>query len=266
VGVRTEELTFYHGTDERAARAILTSGARHSIFEEIGARALGREIRSALLETYSLSPKEDWRLHFLVKGPGSDSSGLWVSALRQLDDPQDKSLIEYGHFFATLNIGNAYRYAIDNPYRSEFILALAESLKILESAGHPLPKSVASRFPEVDRLIRAPSSPLVLELRGISHDRLRTEDGGRDVDARIELFLSVQLYSGVNDPAAFRIQTVTARDVVAVHLLDGLSAKEVEDSFWQPSPSNVAAMRLPVHEWLAHSSDLGPGSAQCRRG
>jgi hypothetical protein len=103
--MRTEDLTFYHGTGAAAARAILACGSRDSLFEEIGARKLGRVIRQALLANWGLSPGEDWRLHFLVKGPGSEYSGLWVSALSQLDEPNNQSLIEYGRFFATLNIG-----------------------------------------------------------------------------------------------------------------------------------------------------------------
>jgi hypothetical protein len=144
--MRTEDLNFYHGTGAIAARAILASGSRDSLFEEIGARTLGREIRRTLLAHYALSPDEDWRLHSLATGPGSESSSLWVSALRQLDEPSynNQSLVEYGHFFVTLNIGNAYRYAIGNPYRSEFIRVLAESLKVLNNVGHELPRTVAT--------------------------------------------------------------------------------------------------------------------------
>jgi hypothetical protein len=102
----------------------------------------------------------------------------------------------------TLNIGNAYAYALGNPYRSEFILALAESLKVLESVGHPLPASVADRFPEVDRAIRKPSSPVVLELRGLRRERLLTEKGGDDIDRELQNFLYMQRFPGLSSPTA----------------------------------------------------------------
>jgi hypothetical protein len=60
----TEEHTFYHGTGVAAANATLKGGARHSYFEEIGARELGRKIRRALLDCVDPHSDEDWRLHF----------------------------------------------------------------------------------------------------------------------------------------------------------------------------------------------------------
>jgi hypothetical protein len=247
--MRTEDLTFYHGTGASAARAILASGSRDSLFEEIGARTLGREIRRALLAHWTLSPGEEWRLHFLATGPGTEQSSLWVPALRQLDEPGNPSLVEYGHFFVTLNIGNAYNYAIGNPYRSEFILALAESLKVLENVGHELPRTVATRFPEIDRMIKDPSSPVVLELRGISRNRLLTERGDDDVDSDLQLFTLD--FPSVNSPAAFRVRDVTAADVVAVHELCDWPSEEVSDPLWQPDPSRVCRARHSVRDWLA---------------
>ena len=89
-----------------------------------------------------------------------------MAALRQLDEPKNQSLIEYGHFFATLNVRNAYRYILGNPYRSEFIHALAWSLKVLDNVDHELPHTVATRFPEIDRMIKNPSSPSSLNYGG----------------------------------------------------------------------------------------------------
>jgi hypothetical protein len=66
--METKELTFYHGTGKTAANSILVSGSRNSLFEEIGARNLGREIRQALLRHAKLSPTEDAYLHFAFKG------------------------------------------------------------------------------------------------------------------------------------------------------------------------------------------------------
>jgi hypothetical protein len=103
--MQTEDLTFYHATGRVAAQSILECGARNLLFEEMGAWNLGREIRRALLRNANLAPGEDSRLHFEFKGaPGREYSTLWVSALRQQDEDNDKSHFQYGHFFATLNI------------------------------------------------------------------------------------------------------------------------------------------------------------------
>jgi hypothetical protein len=77
----THHLTFYHGAGAAAARAIFASGSRDRLFDEIGACALGREIRKALLDHAGLSPEQDWQLPFVF-----DGSGLWSMALRHLDD------------------------------------------------------------------------------------------------------------------------------------------------------------------------------------
>jgi hypothetical protein len=91
-----------------------------------------------------------------------------------------------------------------NPYRSEFILALAESLKVLSHIGDPLPRTVATRYPEVARAIETPSPPVVLELRGISRERLLGEKGNRDIDA-VKSFNQMQAYPEINFPSAYRI-------------------------------------------------------------
>jgi hypothetical protein len=253
-----EDLTFYHGTGRVAARSILKYGARNLLFEEIGARNLGREIRRALLTNANLSPGEDFKLHFEFKGaPGREYSGLWVPALHQLDEARDESHFQYGHFFATLNIANAYRYAM-SPYRSEFIQVLAESLKVLSHIGDPLPHTVASRYPEVAYAIENPSSPVVLELCGISRDRLLGEKGSSDIDA-VKTFDEMQAYPEISFPSAYRILDVTPADIIAVHDLSDWPSEEDHDSSWRPDPSRVAEMRRSPQEWLAKEAALANG-------
>jgi hypothetical protein len=249
--VNTENLTFFHGTGVAAAHAILTSGSRDSLFEEIGACALGREILQALMEHARLKPDEGWRLGSVFQGPGSEYSSLWGPVLRQLDQPEALSVWEFGHFFVTANIANAYRYAIGNPYRSEFIRALAESLMVLNAVGHSLPLTVADRFPRVAHAINNPSSPVVLKLRGICRERLKTERGDNNIDVDLQSILDMMVDPGVRAPAAFRVRDVSAADIVAVHDLSNWPASDVHDSAWRPEPSNVAAGRRSVQDWLA---------------
>ena len=236
-----------------SSRTDLEFGAKDSFFAEVGARELGREIRRALLDCAGVSSDEDWRLHFAFTVPGSEYSHLWAPAFRQIEYPEDSSLLEYGHFFATLNIANAYRYAIGNPYRS-FILAIKQSLKVLDHLGHLLPRSVTTHYPEVARLLENPSPPVVLELRGISRERLLSEKGGHDIEPALESFHRIQKSSGVNVPAAFRIRDIAPDDVVAVHDLADWASEEVHGSFWRPDASKVAEVRRSVHDWLAKRS------------
>jgi hypothetical protein len=196
-------------------------------------------------------------LHYVVSGrPGSEHSGLWVSALRQLEESNDGTLVEYGHFFTTLNIANAYRYAICNPYRSEFIRVLAESLRVLDDVGHELPRTMVKRFPEIDRMIKNPSPPVVLELRGISRNRLLTERGDADIDGHLQSFIDMLAIPGVNAPAAFRVRNVTATDVVAVHALsDHWLSEELYEGPWRPDSSKVSAARRSARDWLAEAQE-----------
>jgi hypothetical protein len=109
----------------------------------------------------------------------------------------------------------------------------------------------ATHYPEVARLLENPSPPVVLELRGISRERLLSEKGAHDIAATVESFRMMQKFSGVNVPAAVRIRDVVLDDIVAVHDLSGWPSEEVHDSFWQPDASKVAEARHSVHDWLA---------------
>jgi hypothetical protein len=251
---KTEALVFYHGTSAEAARAIVSRGANDRFFEDIGAFRLAKEIWCALLKVAHLSEVEAWRLPAAFAS--YDSLSPWASALQQLISPAESSQIEYGSFFATLNISVAYRYVIRNPYRSEFVQVLAETLDILRRSGSSLPNAVERRFPEVDRLIRSPSPPVVLELRGVSPERLRTERGNSDIEGELQSYEDMLEFEGLSAPAAFRIQGVRPADVAAVHDLSDWSAQEIGDSMWMPDQERVSASRTSVPDWLATKNDV----------
>ena len=252
--MRVEDHTFYHGTSIAAAHAIIASGSRDSLFEEIGAYTLGREIRHALLAHAKLSSDEDSRLINYFTGHGSEYDSLWVLALRKLDGPVSRGGYDYGRFFATLHIANAYRYTIRNPYGSKFIQALAESLKVLTHIGHPLPPMVATRFPGVHRRINNPHLPVVIELRGISRERLLTEGGSQDVVSMLQNSIDMLEYAGVRDPTAFQVRDVTVADIIAVHDLHSWPPEELDDSSWRPDATKVALVRRPLQDWLSGAS------------
>jgi hypothetical protein len=177
-------------------------------------------------------------------------SGLWILALRQLEYPDADSYYTYGHFCATLNLANAYRY-VRNPYRSEFIQVLAEALKLLGHVGDPFAQSVHERFPEVALAIESTDLPVVIELSGIPQGRLLNRAGGPNIKAALDDWRLMQTYEGVNAPADFIIRDVTSADVVAVHDLRDWPLDEIGDASWRPNESKVAAVRLSPSDWLA---------------
>jgi hypothetical protein len=242
----TEDFTFYHGTGSIAAKAILVSSSNDSLFEEIGAFELGRQIYRALSKYADFGSA----LGFYSVFSGLPHALLCKLALQDLDGNNDRSHFKYGHFFVTLNIANAYRYAIANPYRSEFMFALAESLNVLKAKGDSLVSKVPVEFPEVARAIENPPPPVVLELKGIARGRLTTAKGDKDIEPEIETFKTMQCFDGVNVPADFRIRTVTSSDIVAIHDLRDWPAEEPNNTFWRPDSSKVAAVRFGVRDWL----------------
>jgi hypothetical protein len=81
---------------------------------------------------------------------------------------EEGQLFVYGHFFAALNIANAYRYAIRNPLRSEFLLMISTGLKLLARIGNAsTANELESRYPAVLQLIKNSPPPVVIELTGI---------------------------------------------------------------------------------------------------
>ena len=70
---------------------------------------------------------------------------------------EDGHLFVYGHFFAILNIGHAYRYAVRNPFRSEFLSAISVGLKLLVRCGAASDaQELETRYPAILELINKP--------------------------------------------------------------------------------------------------------------
>jgi hypothetical protein len=92
---------------------------------------------------------------------------------------------------------------------------------------------------------------VVLELRGISRERLLGEKGSRDVDA-VRTFNKMQTYPEINYPSAYQIQDVTPADIIAVHDLHDWPEEEDRDGSWRPDPSKVSKARHSVQNWLAN--------------
>ena len=109
----TQHLLFYHGTGAVAAANILSAGARN-VVDQMRWRALASEIWRALLNTLGTARDvslQHWQHEDLLNGPG-------LTPLRSVFAQEEGHLFIYGPFFATLNFGYAYRYAVRNPFRS----------------------------------------------------------------------------------------------------------------------------------------------------
>jgi hypothetical protein len=172
------DLTFYHATSEVAARSILEVGARN-VLRDLGAQELGRRIWDAFAKHGGIE-----NLYSIAK---DEAEHLSLSALKP-SDASTKGLFSYGDFSITLNLGNAYRYALNNPFRSEFLRALHGGLSLLRRLNDPLTVEAPMFFPAVHQLLQARHLPVVLELSGIDETRLRREDGGEDALSRSNSF------------------------------------------------------------------------------
>jgi hypothetical protein len=181
----------------------------------------------------------------LLNGPG-------LTPLRSAHAREEGHLFIYGPFYATLNIGCAYRYAVRNPYRSELLHAIADGLQFLERCGATVQKQeLERRYPRILELVKRPSPPVVLELGGIKESRLSNQNGSAPVAPQLEQYLMHADRAGLGDAGSFRIDQVAPGDVIAVHDLRDWSPNEIMVPPWQPDPSRVKfARRDVIQEWL----------------
>src|SRR4051812_16248347 len=127
--ISTRNLRFFHGTSAVATASILSDGFRNPL-DQMGWRSLACDLWSALL---NFGAEAELFRQFLKYEDLYNSPGL--SALRSVHAREEGHQLVYGHFFTTLNIATAYRYAIGNPLRSEFLLVISDGLKLLARMG-----------------------------------------------------------------------------------------------------------------------------------
>jgi hypothetical protein len=116
-----------------------------------------------------------------------------------------------------------------------------------------LPQKLEKLYPEIDSAIKVPSTPVVVELSGISRDRLLNKRGICDpafVDSELQNYEDSKNSIGSSFPLAFVIRNVRPEDVVAVHDLDNWTVEEARAGS-QLDQSKVAGSRQPVRDWLA---------------
>lgn len=219
---------------------------------------MGKRLYRAMLSKAKLGKENAYWLRTAFKAPGMEYSTLWMPAFEGLENPNASKMFQYGHVFVTLNISNAYRYALGNPYRLEFIRAIAESLKVLQHIDELLAYHISRDFPEVIRLIEKADQAVVLEIKGISRCRLQSETGSDYIDGAIADYELMKTHPGFRAPCAFRVKNLSALDIVAIHDLSAWPSEEVHDSDFQPDPLRVCKVRRDPADWLAgYSSTTG---------
>ena len=242
VAINVDELVFFHGTGAYQAQRLVCEGSK-DLLAEVGAYEVAQQVCDELSRVFCV---RDPDVHSLVKAAGDVEVSPFLTWVLHKDRT---NLFRYGEFFVTLNFAVACRYALRTK-RSEFLSSLAVGLEILSKHGSDLPARIRSGFPEVDRLLAEPSSPVVIEITGLSIDRLRPESGPRSVSEIVERHFSM-LCSGATVNTSFGVRDMCGADVVAVYEMAEWMANGARSRSWRPDPVRLASARVPIEDWLA---------------
>ena len=153
-----------------------------------------------------------------------------MAAVSKLTQSEATTRFDYTNCYATLNMANAYRYIIGNPYRSELLRALGESLKVLHNLEDPLPKALSEKYPRLERALSDSSGPVALELKGIRYKRLTVDDGSKNVDDELIMWTQMTSAPGKTYRLSFRIKKVRPSDIIAVHDLREWQGEVTKDA------------------------------------
>jgi hypothetical protein len=111
------------------------------------------------------------------------------------------SSFQYGAFFATLNFENAKLYAT---HGSEYLRAIRAGLRLLGSVGASFLEGASSTLRE---LLLSPHEPAVVEIKGISRDRLYGTKEAPSIEQTLQSYQKYKNDPGVRMPWAVRISS-----------------------------------------------------------
>jgi hypothetical protein len=138
---------------------------------------------------------------------------------------------------------------------------VSEGIRVLTHVEDELIDLLPEKYPELMRALNLKGRPVVLEIKGISEDRIFNENGAGDVARQISLFHELKGTSGVKYPAAFRIEGLCSADIFAIHDIENLTGADWENSWWQPSEEIINANRASTTDWLKRNGlGLRPSS------
>jgi hypothetical protein len=196
----TTGLSFFHGTSAEFARGIANGETNEQLLADLGAFELGKEIARDIRATAGIG-KNDWLPS--ARFPDADEEDLGLVGAALLSERQ----FEYGGFFASLNYEVAKRYA---HHGSEYLRAIKAGLRILKRAAEELS---TDRFPVLKNVLLSRHEPAVVEVSGISIDRLRATQECPSIEHTIISYEKSKNDPSVWMPAAVKIIGVRQTDI-----------------------------------------------------
>jgi hypothetical protein len=124
-----------------------------------------------------------------------------------------QSGFQYGSLFATLSFEVAREYAA---HGSEYLRAIRVGLRLLGHFGTELLEGTNSTLKE---LLLSPHDPAVVEIKGISLNRLHPTKESPSVEDTLRSYERFRDDSGVRMPLAVRIDRVDPAEAASVVLL-----------------------------------------------
>jgi len=219
-----EHWCLFHGTSAELASRIVREGSLPYL-RSIGAEHLGVELWPRLLRRYG---DVNGVVSRLTEG-GCQFSVSAAAALANLSGKMPAKNFEYGDFYATFGPLRAARYALRAGYGSELLGILADVINTLKSDGEDLDE-LLNGVPELAALTAKASSPVMLEISGLSLDNLADENGielGPQVALKLwkhlQLLESLNGVSNAGTSLDVRLREVIPRHIRWVYLLDLLA-------------------------------------------
>src|ERR1700722_10922482 len=228
LATRTSALSFFHGTSSRAAASLLRDGARN-VFDDLDAWKAAEAVWKAILTRAGTFG----RAANLFHDAGSAYSGSAPIALENAANRTRHGLMAHGPFYSTLNFSNACAYASRSNSGSELLLMISEGLKVLDHLGDAAAGIVRSQHPSLIEMLSQEKQPVVVEIGGISEERILREDGNPEIWSQIQFYREFSTDPSMNIPAAFRILSVVPDDVVAIYDVHW-NASDIGSPLWRP--------------------------------
>lgn len=251
--MKTEQITFYHGTGDGSAAKIISDGIKTDYLQSIGAVEVAREVANYILDDLKVSGISAWeveralsaRLH--AEAVDAAERDLWVRSLPYITGSGSEGRFGYGAFFITSSIERAYRYALCNPYRSEFMQSVAGGCAIsrhLSADLHRKLDDLRGKYPECFSVMEAPPMPVVLEISGVHTQDLQTEEGTSSIEVDLEL---IKLFSdfGEDPQVSLRLTRLERSNIIAVHDL------KYWDADRRPNIASVAGVKVDAQAWVS---------------
>jgi len=252
--MRTEHFTFYHGTSAVSAERIIVEGIKVEYLTSLGAVSYAKNFASLILAHLRLDGHSTWEIDkalcdsAVISSIDAGSYDLWLKSLPYILGAKSKAYFDYGSFFVTGSRAVAYRYAVGNRYRSEFIRSLAGGIEVAKGINPSETKRILAQLEREEKelfaAIQSPSYPVVLEINGLNIEEFEAENVDENIDCSL-ILMSGLLDGNVDPQISFRLKKIHAENIIAIHDL-----KEW-DINTAPCDDTVQAVRCSRDQWIA---------------